>query len=124
MYEDGGIFAIAFLGVYIMFAAIFGLLMLISTWVVINKAGKPGWACIIPIYNVILMLEIVNRPLWWLILCLFPLTTPIISIILTFDIAKAYGKDIGYGFGLLFLPIIFMPILAFGDAQYTGIERF
>ena len=89
-------------------------------WKIYTKAGKPGWACIIPIYNVIVLLEIVGRPIWWIILFLIPFVGLIFAIIVTIDLAKSFGKGVGYGLGLLFLGIIFYPMLAFGSATYQG----
>jgi hypothetical protein len=89
-------------------------------WRIFVKAGKPGWAAIIPIYNILVELEILGRPWWWLLLMLIPLVNVVIGIILIFDMAKVFGKGTGFGFGLLFLSFIFIPILAFGDAKYQG----
>ncbi|MBN1326558.1 MAG: signal peptidase I, partial [Candidatus Cloacimonetes bacterium] len=87
------------------------------------KAGKPGWGCIIPIYNVILQMEIAGRPGWWFLLMFIPGVNIVISIIVLLDIAKAFGKGTGFGIGLILLGFIFFPILAFGDAKYIGIQR-
>ena len=92
-------------------------------WKIFTKAGKPGWAVLIPIYNMIVMLEIVNRPLWWIILFFVPLVNVIVGIILALDLAKSFGKDSGFAIGLILIGFIFYPILAFGDAQYQRIER-
>jgi hypothetical protein len=92
-------------------------------WKIFTKAGKPGWAVIIPIYNIIVMLEIVNRPIWWIILMLIPVVNFIVAIILALDLATSFGKGTGFAVGLILLGIIFYPILAFGDAQYQRIER-
>jgi len=89
-------------------------------WKVFSKAGKPGWACIIPIYNIIVMLQIVGRPWWWLILLLIPIVGLVIAIIVSIDMAKSFGKGVGFGIGLALLGIIFYPILGFGSAQYQG----
>lgn len=89
-------------------------------WKVFVKAGKPGWAVLIPIYNVYVLLEIVGRPWWWLLLLLIPLVNFVIVIILMIDLAKSFGKGAGFGVELLFLNYIFMLIPAFGDAQYAG----
>lgn len=89
-------------------------------WKVFTKAGKPGWACLIPIYNVIVLLEIAGKPTWWVILYLIPIVGLVIAIIVAIDVGKAFGKDTGYGLGLAFLPFIFYPLLGFGDAQYQG----
>ena len=96
---------------------------IIVMWRVFVKAGKPGWGCIIPIYNFILLLEMVNRPLWWVILYFIPFVNIVIYWIVMIDLAKAFGKDTGFGIGLIFLSFIFLPILAFSDAQYVGVER-
>lgn len=89
-------------------------------WKVFVKAGKPGWAAIIPIYNTLVMLEIVGRPWWYLLLLLVPVVNIVIGIMILFDLAKVFGKGTGFGFGLLFLSFIFIPILAFGDARYQA----
>jgi len=95
-------------------------LMIASAWIIFTKAGKPGWACLIPIYNIIVMLDVVGRPWWWLLLLLIPLVNIAIAVILCIDLAKAFGKGAGFGIGILLLGFIFYPILAFGDAQYEG----
>lgn len=97
----------------------FIVLMIASCWKVFVKAGKPGWACIIPIYNVVVLLDIVGKPIWWIILYLIPLVNIIIIIIIYVALAKAFGKGVGFALGLIFLPFIFYPILGFGDATYT-----
>lgn len=89
-------------------------------WKIFTKAGKPGWAAIIPIYNTLVQLEILGRPWWWLLLMFIPVVNFVISIIIIFDLAKVFGKSTGFGFGLLFLSFIFIPILAFSDAKYVG----
>ena len=96
-------------------------LMIASQWTVFTKAGQPGWACLIPIYNIYVMTQIAKKPGWWLaIILLVPIVNLIFLIMLLNGIAKAFGKDAGFTVGLLFLGIIFWPILAFGDAQYEG----
>jgi hypothetical protein len=89
-------------------------------WKVFDKAGQPGWAAIIPIYNVYVMLQIVGRPAWWLILFLVPVVNLVVSILVMIDVAKAFGKGVGYALGLIFLSFIFWPLLGFGDARYRG----
>jgi len=99
---------------------IVGLLMIISLWKIYTKAGKPGWAAIIPIYNIIVLLEIVDKPLWWFLLMLIPLVNIIISIIVSLELAKKFGQSVGFAVGMILLPIIFYPILGFGSSKYTG----
>ena len=95
-------------------------LMIAAMWKVFTKAGQPGWASLIPIYNVYVLCKIAGRPGWWVILMLIPLVNFIIAIILCIDIAKSFGKGAGFGIGLLLLGIIFWPILGFGSATYQG----
>lgn len=108
---------IGVIGILIMLAiAIF---MIATVWRVFTKAGQPGWACLIPIYNVYVLIKVAGKPGWWLILMFVPLVNIVVDIIVIFAIATRFGKGIGFGFGLLLLPIIFYPILAFGSATYT-----
>jgi hypothetical protein len=95
-------------------------LMIVSVWKVFAKAGQPGWASIVPIYNIIVMLQITNKPLWWIILFFIPIANIIIPIMVNIAIAEKFGKGAGFGIGLSFLGFIFFPILAFSDAQYSG----
>jgi hypothetical protein len=95
-------------------------LIIAAMWKVFTKAGQPGWASLIPIYNLYVLCKIAGRPGWWLLLMLIPLVNFIIIIILCIDIAKSFGNGIGFGLGLIFLGFIFWPILGFGSAQYQG----
>jgi hypothetical protein len=96
------------------------ILIIAACWKVFTKAGQPGWAAIIPIYNVYIWCKIVGRPGWWVILMLIPFVNFIVAIILSIDLAKSFGKGVGFGLGLAFLGVIFWPILGFGSAQYQG----
>jgi hypothetical protein len=97
-----------------------GILMIIAYWIVFTKAGKPGWAILIPIYNIIVLLQIVGKPWWWLFLLLIPIVNIIIGIIVIHRVSLSFGKDVGFTLGLIFLSVIFWPILAFGKAVYLG----
>src|SRR5262245_25096025 len=103
---------------------IFWLTVMISIiagcWKVFTKAGQRGWASIIPIFNVYIWCKIVGRPGWWVILLLIPFVNFIIGMILCIDLAKSFGKGVGFAIGLILLGIIFFPILGFGSAQYQG----
>ena len=96
------------------------LVMIIAMWKVFTKAGKPGWAAIVPLYNTIVMLEIVGKPWWWLLLMCIPLVGIVIAIIVMIELCKSFGKDGGFIVGMILLGPIFMCILGFGSAQYLG----
>jgi hypothetical protein len=103
-------------GLVIYFAVL--IVMVAAYWKVFTKAGKAGWLSIIPIINLAIMLEIVKRPVWWLVLYLVPFVNIVVHVIVTLDTARAFGKGSGFGLGLFFLPVIFYPILGFGNARY------
>ncbi|MBI2214321.1 MAG: signal peptidase I [Acidobacteria bacterium] len=89
-------------------------------WKVFVKAGKPGWAAIVPIYNFIVMLEIVGKPIWWIVLMLIPVVNLVVAIIVSIALAEKFGKSAAYGIGIALLGFIFIPMLGFGDARYQG----
>ena len=94
--------------------------ILAGFWKVFVKAGQPGWACLVPTYNIVVMLQIVGRPIWWLVLLLIPIVSLVVMIIVSIDMAKSFGKGTGFGVGLALLGPIFYPMLGFGDAKYQG----
>ena len=102
----------------------FGILVMViaGVWRTFTKAGRPGWACLVPIYNVIVMLQIAGRPVWWLLLLLVPIVNIAVAFVIMFDFAKAFGKGIGFAIGLFFLGFIFYPVLGFSEAQYQGAQ--
>ncbi|WP_433265212.1 DUF5684 domain-containing protein [Actinosynnema sp. CS-041913] len=96
-------------------------LMIAAMWKVFAKAGQPGWAAIIPFYNIYVLLKVAGRPGWWLILFIIPIVNIIMSIIVSLDVAKSFGKSGAFGFfGLWLFGIIGYPVLGFGDARYQG----
>ncbi len=106
-------------GVIVVYVAIIAV-MIAAQWAMFAKAGKPGWAAIIPIYNIIVMLEIIGKPIWWLFLLLIPCVGVIFAVLMVVELAKVFGKSGGFAVGLIFLPFIFYPILGFGSAVYQG----
>ena len=115
-----GGFAALFTGALLICVLGFLVVMIVSMWKVFAKAGQPGWAAIVPIYNAIVMLQIIGRPLWWIVLFIIPVVNIVFGIICYVDLAKSFGKGAGFACGLMFLGFIFFPILAFGDARYLG----
>lgn len=97
------------------------ILIIAGVWKTYEKAGQPGWGCLIPIYNGILLLKIAGRPLWWIILMIIPFVGIIVAFIVMIDVARNFGKGTGFGIGLTLLGFIFFPILGFGDAQYNPV---
>jgi glycopeptide antibiotics resistance protein len=103
-------------GVYlvVIVAAIAGM------WRTFTKAGKPGWAAIVPIYNLVVLAEIAGKPVWWGLMLCIPCVNFIFLFLLMIPLAERFGKPAGFGIGLALLGFIFFPILGFGNAQYRG----
>lgn len=108
----GGIFLIIWLA--------FIVLTIAGMWKVYTKADQPGWACIVPIYNMYVLTKIIGRPWWWLLLMLVPIVSIVVAIVMMVDLAKCFGKGIAFAIGLILLSPIFMIILGFGKAEYQG----
>lgn len=87
---------------------------------VFTKAGKPGWAAFVPIYNLVVLLEVVGRPLWWLVLFLVPGVNVVALIIVMHDLSKSFGHDVGFTIGLILLGLVFTWILWLGSSTYRG----
>ncbi|MDQ8003758.1 MAG: DUF5684 domain-containing protein [Pedobacter sp.] len=114
-----GIFA----GVFFIFFIIglgISIISIIGAWKAFEKAGKPGWASLIPIYSTYVMIEIVGKPSIWLLWCLIPCVNIVFGIWLINLMSKSFGKEEGFTVGLILLPFIFWPILGFGSAKYIG----
>ncbi len=96
-------------------------LSIVAMWRMYTKAGKPGWAAIVPIYNNWVLSEIARRPGYWALLMFIPIVNIILMIILAIEVAKNFGKSGAWG---LFLNFILSPIgyliLGFGKYAYLG----
>lgn len=99
---------------------VIAIVCIVAMWKLFAKAGEPGWAAIIPFYSSYVLFKIAMGNGWLFLLSFVPVVNGIISIIVLFKLGMAFGKGIGFGFGLLFLSPIFLCILAFGDADYVG----
>jgi uncharacterized protein DUF5684 len=107
----------AFLLIFFAVFAAVVVILIASYWRIFTKAGQPGWAAIVPIYNWIVLLRVIKRPVWMIVL--FLVSGGIIGhIIASIDLARAFGKSTGYAVGLILLPFVFYPMLAFGSATY------
>jgi hypothetical protein len=141
----GAAFGMAIMMIIVIAAVslLISILIIVAQWFIYSKAGQPGWAAIVPFYNMIVLLKIVGRPAWWicwflqiilfdlifimnqglttmLLLMLSGITAMVFSVIITNSLSKSFGKDAGFTVGLIFLPYVFYPILGFGKATYIG----
>ena len=119
---DAGIAAVGlgFYAVYMIVMLAICVLTIVALWKVFVKAGKPGWASLIPFYNTYCLYDIAWGNGWLILLTFVPCVGAIFGIIMLFKLAKAFGQGTGFGFGLLFLNTIFILILGFGSSEYVG----
>lgn len=126
----------AFLGITILISFAITVFIIITCWKLFEKAEKPGWAAIIPVYNLYVLCDMVGVNPWWiLIVVLSPILNiiPVLGalaqfaviiyflILLNVSLARAFKKEDGFAAGLILLPIVFLPILAFGkENKYCG----
>lgn len=112
------------LAIYLIIILAISIFSIVSMWKIFKKAGKEGWASLIPIYNLVVLFQIsgVNpKALLWLLLPFLGPTIVMVYIIIAYiKLAKAFGKSSGFAVGLIFLNTIFMGILAFDDSTYLG----
>ncbi len=105
---------------FIVVGVLASLIVIVGVWKTFEKAGKPGWASLIPIYNGIVFLDIVGRPWWWLLVFCIPCIGWYFAIIVTIEFVQAFGQGTGMVLLMIFLPFIAWLILGFGSARYVG----
>jgi len=120
----GGLIAsiIAFFMTFMIVMLIVAIIMIIANWKIYEKAGKPGWASIVPVYAQIVLLEICELPTWKVILFFIPIANIYIIFIANIELAKKFGKSTGYGIAMVFFGVVLLPMLAFGKAQYQSYD--
>ncbi|MCW3125757.1 MAG: hypothetical protein JWO03_1415 [Bacteroidetes bacterium] len=131
----GGLMAMI-MGMMMIILTVLGIISLFFTicfWKIFSKAGQPGWAILVPIYGVLVYLKIIGKPWWWLLVLMFApailfmikvwlglLALIGLSVYFNLELAKSFGKSTGFAVGLILLNVVFIPLLAFGDAVYVG----
>jgi hypothetical protein len=107
-------------GVFLLFWLAIVVVIIVGMWKVFEKAGQPGWAAIVPIYNIYVLTQIAGRPAWWIVLFLIPIVNFVAALIISMDIAKAFGQSAAWGIVLLFIfGVIGYLMLGFGNYRYT-----
>jgi len=119
--SSGSIQAVlAILGAILIPLIVIAVITLVGKWKIYEKAGKPGWAALIPVYTWIVMLEIVGKPIWWIFLFFIPCVNIVFMIWTVNLLSKSFGQSEGFTVGLILLGFVFYPILGFGSYQYLG----
>ena len=119
-YQYGNTLSTGTITALILVCLFLGIIGIIAQWKVFTKAGQPGWACIVPIYNIYIMTKIAGKPGWWVLMFFIPFVNLVFAIWLLNMISKSFGKDEGFTVGLVIVGFIFWAILGFGSAIYQG----
>ena len=89
-------------------------------WIIFQKAGEPGWKSIVPLYNMYTMFKFSWGNGWLFLLMLVPVVDIFVSLMLAYKFSKSFGHGIGFCILYLLLPIVALPMLAFGNSRYVG----
>ena len=118
--SDAGTIAaiVAGLGIFLLFFFAFFVFFIVCHWKIFTKAGQEGWKSLIPLYNAYVQLQITKQPTIWLLYFFIPFVNIYFGIKHIHGLSRAFGKDVGFTVGIILLPIVFYPILAFGDSKY------
>jgi hypothetical protein len=104
---------------YVLAVAI-AIVSIISLWMIFQKAGKPGWASIVPFYNLWVLKDITGRPTWWFFVSFIPYVGSIFVLIMYYFLGRSFGKSTSYSVGVALLSVVFLPMLAFSNDRYQG----
>ncbi|MBF9018015.1 MULTISPECIES: DUF5684 domain-containing protein [unclassified Oceanispirochaeta] len=96
------------------------IILVVANWKIFTKAGKPGWAILVPIYNIIVMVQIIQRPMWWVIMLFIPLVNVVFAIMIIYNLCLKFGQPGWHVVPALLLSFIYYPYLAFSNASYQG----
>lgn len=116
---SSGLFAAMGIGTTLVSLAL-SILAIAGLWKMFEKAGKPGWAAIIPVYNIIVILEIVGKPIWWIFGFLIPCVNFVVIIWVLNLLMKSFGRDSIYTVLAFFFSFIIFPMIGFGSDRYLG----
>lgn len=110
----------AWTAVALLVAGFIGLIIfeVAAVWKIYTKAGQSGWSSLIPIYSMIILCRMAKRPEWWVLLLFVPFVSLVVVVLLYIDLARSFGKDIGFAILMIFFPFVMFPILGYGSAQY------
>lgn len=104
----------------VVFWLIVSVVLIVANWKIFTKAGKPGWAILIPIYNIVVMLQIVKKPMWWIIMLFIPIVNVVFVILIIYNLCLCFGQPAWHTVPALLVSFIYYPYLAFSKASYQG----
>ncbi len=99
---------------------VFTIVNIVAFWQIFEKAGKPGWKSIIPVYNLLVLFDILGKPRYWFLFLLIPGLHIFIPIWMTILLGQRFQQSDLFIMGLFLFGFVFVPVLAFGDSKYTS----
>lgn len=93
------------------------LLTIAAIWKVFERAGEPGWAVLVPIYNLYVLTKVARVSGWWVLAMIVPFLGIVAAFVVAIGVAQRFGKSTGFGIGIALLPFLFYPMLAWGDGE-------
>lgn len=118
--NGGGLVAGAFGMVFMLVMMVVLVICIVGMWKLFEKAGKPGWACLIPFYREWLLMEILGFPGYYFLIMFVPFVGFLFALYCMYKLPLVFGKDMIWGIAAIFLAPLVMLALGFGDAQYQG----
>lgn len=115
-----GVAVVAVFGIVWLLCMGLAIACIVAEWKLFKKAGKPGWGCLIPFYNMYLLCDIVWGNGLYMLLLFIPFGNFVFGLVTLVKLAKVFGKSGGFAAGIIFLSPIFMMILGFGKSEYQG----
>lgn len=114
-----GSIVLSFIFMSILFSAFIYIFKMIYSYKLFKKMGRKGWEGLIPIYNTIIKLQVLNIPIWMIVFLFIPGINIALSVIIAINISRKFSKDILFTMGLILVPVVFYPILAFGKSEFN-----
>lgn len=65
----------------------------LGTWKLYVKAGRKAWEAAVPVYNAIVLMQIINRPKWWVVLLFIPIVNLIMFPVVWVETLRSFGKN-------------------------------
>lgn len=117
-YDPGAASAVASLPITLLYLAI-AVASIVGMWKVFEKAGEPGWAAIVPFYNMYVLAKIATGNGLLFLLVLIPIVG---AAYLFYKLGLAFGKSMGFIVGLILLSPVFLILLGFSEDKYQGVQ--
>jgi len=111
---------LGFSPVLIVLWVIVAVVLVIANWKIFTKAGKPGWAILVPVYNIVVMIQIIDKPMWWIVMLFIPIANIVFMIKILYNLVLKFGQPGWHVVLALFVGVIYYPYLAFSKASYQG----